>query len=520
MSHPDPDTLLRLTDEDLSPAESSVMEDHLRGCGDCRDRLQALREALDDYVRFHREILKPSLPPPPRQWAPIQFPKAKVVHFPSAGWLAAAAAIAALVLLVVRFARAPEVRAAEILRKATAAEQAMPPSRARIRIRSRSRALDRPARLHGNPAGAETRDAAALRAMFDAAGYGWDDPLSAATFSRWRDTLPEKRDRIDENAEVFLIETSTPAGPLSDATLTLRRRDLHAVACTLRLRSGGDVIEMTELSGVTEPIPAPPQARPAVAVEPSAPAKPATLGDELEVIAALHRIGADLGEPLEVERSGEGILVRVSGVDERRRDRIRVALSGIPTAQLQYEEVRRNAPRAALHPSAPDAQTERVNPLIADLQAHLGNEASAADLSDELIEATDQAEQRAFALRSLARRFPPEAVSTLSLSDAGILTGIVRDHVGALAAAIQEIRRLLAPILPDVAAPAGPFSAARWQTTAESLPAAVEALDRVVNNAGMVNNATGDPRDIERRVAEATAKLGQEAAALQSTVRP
>jgi hypothetical protein len=42
----------------------------------------------------------------------------------------------------------------------------------------------------------------------------------------------------------------------------------------------------------------------------------------------------------------------------------------------------------------------------------------------------------------------------------------------------------------------------------------------MVNNAGMVNNATGDPRDIERRVAEATAKLGQEAAALQSTVRP
>jgi hypothetical protein len=514
MSHPDPDAFLRLTDEDLSPPESSVIEDHLRGCADCRDRLQALREALDDYVRFHREILKPSLPPPPRQWAPIQFPKAKVVRFPSARWLAAAAAIAALVLLAVRFARAPEVRAAEILRKAIVAEQAMPQSRARIRIRSRSRALDRPARLDGNPAGAETPAAAALRAMFDAAGFGWQDPLSAATFSRWRDTLPEKQDRIDENAEVFLIQTSTPAGPLYEATLTLRRRDLHAVACTLRLRSGGDVIEMTELSGVAEPIPAPPQPRPAVAVAPPAPANPATVGDELQVIAALHRIGADLGEPVEVERAGESILVRVSGVDERRRDQIRAALSGIPTAQVQFEEVHKNPARSPLHPSVPDAQTERVNPLIADLQAHLGHEASAADLRDELIEATDQAEQRAFALRSLARRFPPDAVSTLSLSDAGILAGIVREHAGAFAAAIQDIRRLLAPILPDIAEPPGAPSAARWQTTAESLPAAVEALDR------MANNPTGDPGDIQRRVAEATAKLDQEAAALRSTVRP
>jgi anti-sigma factor RsiW len=184
MPHPDPEILLRFIDQDLSPSESSEVSAHLLGCGDCRDRVRALDETLDDYGRFHRDLLKPSLPPPPRAWSAVEFPRARPTRWRLTPWLAGAATVAALLLVVRRFEDAPEVRAAELLRKATVAEHAAQRTKARIRIRRGSRALDRTAVLILLPDDTETPDAAALHAAFDAAGYAWDDPLSADAFSR------------------------------------------------------------------------------------------------------------------------------------------------------------------------------------------------------------------------------------------------------------------------------------------------------------------------------------------------
>jgi hypothetical protein len=486
--HPDSETLLRLVDDDLSATESARISQHLVACADCRDRLQAAREALDDYARFHRDILKPSFSPP-GEWPRLQFPKTGRTSFRPAPWLVAAAVLAALFVLVRRFEQSPEVRAAELLRKAAVAEQAAPPFRGRIRIRTRSRTLDRDARLTAGQAGSESAGASALHELFDAAGYSWDNPLSVQAFSLWRASLQEKQDRIEDSGGVFLVRTFTRAGQLTEVALSLRRPDLHAFACTLRFRSSGEIVYLSELPAETL-LPHRNATTPEeLQSSPIAPAKAATAGDEVHVIAALHGIGADLGEPVEILRDGPAIVVRISGLDEHRRVQIRVALSGIPGVQLRFEDVPRDAGRAPVARPQTAVPTDRINPLVSDLAARLGSTTSISDVSDELIDATDRAAERAFSLRALARRFPLEVTSRLSRSDDQTLRGILGDHAAALVTAMQEIRRLVAPVLPNSpASPAAP-GPADWQALAEGLPAAVDHLDRTLNGATDANDA-------------------------------
>jgi hypothetical protein len=226
------------------------------------------------------------------------------------------------------------------------------------------------------------------------------------------------------------------------------------------------------------------------------------------VIAALHSIGADLGEPVEVERNGSVIAVRVSGLDEHRREEIRKALSG-SLVLLQFEAVTSKDLEAAPTPGKPAAAADRPNPLIADMVNRLGGNVSISDLRDELINAADRAAERAFALRALARRFPQNAASSLSGEESAMLGGILRDHAGGLTNAIQEIGRAIAPILPT-SPPLGPESGENWQTLAEGLPVGVDRLDRLLNGA----TDSSDAR--KAQIAQSMADLSRQVAVLNS----
>jgi hypothetical protein len=475
--HLDPEALLRLLDERFPDAAS---EAHLDCCAVCRDRLAAFSEAARDYDTFHRTVLKPTLPAPPKPWEPLVFPPIRTASRRPARWLLAAAAVAALAIAVRLLEHPAPVRAAMLLRKAAAAELAAPPSHRRIQIRTKAGVFDRDARVQRGP---ETASVTTLHAVFDAAGYPWDNPLSAEAFLHWRASLADPQDDVEETTGVYILRTVARQGPLSDAALSLRASDLHAFACTLRFRSGGEVIYMIETPAATPPAP-----KPAPAAVPGQnqhlvlrPTVAPTAGDELHVVAALHGIGADLGEPIEIERNSAIIVVRVSGLDENRRGQIRQALSGLIFVMLQFEAAGSNDAKPPASTKA-GATADRPNPLIGDLVNHLGGSVSASDLRDQLIDATDRAAQRAFALRTLARRFPSDVTPQLSPADTALLSRMLLDHTNALINAMREIRPAIAPILPNAASPGG-SGTTNWQTTAERLPAAVDRLDRSLNGA-------------------------------------
>jgi hypothetical protein len=468
--HADSDTLLRLIDEDLPPEESLAIANHLLGCGDCLDRLDTVHEALDDYARFHHEILKAALLGPPRGWKPLQFPQIHRRVWRPGLWMmaAAATAVAAIVLVVSRTGNPGEVRAAELLRKAAAAEKSAAPSKRHVRIRSHGRTVTWPPRPEDN---------AALQAVFESTGYPWRNPLSATAYQQWRDTLPRRRDEVDVKPTSLVLHTSTSTGVLSDAELTLRSADLHAIECRLHFRSSGDVIEMTEVQEQPEPSPTTlPRAEPPVIHPPVF----ATIADELHLVAVLHKIGADLGEPVEVERTSGRIQVRVSGLDQPRRDEIRAALAAIPIADLQFEDAATSAPAA--------------NPQV-------GN------MADALMEATERATGRAFALRSLARRFTLDIEAHLSDADAVTLKAMMHDHATGLAAVIHDIEHLLSLNLPESVNPPGP--PADWRSIAENAPALTEQLDHALNTSGAI-----DAR--KPQIARILAQLDRQASALRN----
>ena len=506
--HPGDEELVRFADDDLTPAEAAEIGGHISACGQCGERIESVREALDGYQLFHETVLKKALGPPPRPWSAWR--ERRVVRFPLKRMLAAAAMVTLAVGLARRLERAPAVKASELLRKAAEAEQSATEPRRRIRIHSRRLTLVRAARMALTSE--VSADAVQIRAIFEAAGYSWEDPLSVRAFSRWREGLAQKQDRVAITNGSYVVNTSTSEGVLAEASLTLRTRDLHAVAGTLQFRSA-NMVEMAEVDFEATAVPEAPKESP-VLPEPASspiPAAPRQVGpsDELHVLAALHRIGADLGEPVEVRREGSAVVVKGIGLAPARQEQVRAAVSGIPSVEVQFEGAhgRREHTAGEPRPVEPRPNPQGPNPLIAALQARQGE--NIAELSDRVLNADDRAIERAYALRGLARRFPIEVERQMNVADRRELAGIVSEHAGALARAVSELRRLLEPILPE-REPGDGNQQSDWRGGATAILATVESLDQMLD--GTVSADGGS-------VAEMLAQLDSQVAAMAAAAR-
>jgi len=428
-------------------------------------------------------------------------------------WLAVAAAIAAIFLFVRLFRQTPAVKAAELLRKASAAEKVAPARPRTIRIQSRKYKWDRPARLAPG-AEANSTDASAIRQLLESAGYSWENPLSAGAYARWHDSLAQKQDRVEGGAQGLVLHTVTTANAISDASLTLAG-DLHAMACTLRF-GAADVVEMAEIPEPAEPAviasPRPsatPQPVPASS-EPPMTARPVGPADELAVLAALHKIGADLGEPIDVRREGAEVLVNVTGVAPQRQAQVKNALAGLAAVRLQFGRFEHRESRDLVR--RPATQVDAANPLLEELQAASPATVTTAELSDQMTANTDKLIERAYALRGLARRFPAEVTAQMTAADTATLNSIVRDHFAVVASSAAAIHRLLAPIVPDATSTAQ--SPGLWQEITEALLADARSLDQALNDP----RGSDDIAQRKLRAAQSLADLDRRLARLRGLV--
>jgi hypothetical protein len=504
--HPDEATLLRFLDQDLSADEIRDIAEHLAGCGACRGELAAVRETLGEVGRFHETVIKAALPGPPRAWgrplwsalANPEPAERRLIGFPIKRALALAAAIVVAVVVVRWMERPIPVSAAELLGKAEVQERAAPNVSRRIRIRWKSHSWTRPGRLDASLL-PET-DAPLLRAMLGSAGFDWEDPLSAGAFSRWRKGLPEWHDDVRNEGGSYVVNTSTPAGALSEASLTLRAGDLHAVSATLKYRSL-EILEMMEVPvdanevAVGQPHPPVPEL---ILRTPEATVPTTGAAEEVQVIVALHRIGADLGEPVDVLRTPEGIQVSGSGLNAVRQEQIRAAVADIPGVRVAFEANSGHRLNGAELPPRTAAPADAANPLLDELRAAAAN--AAADPADALIDATDRAVQRSYALAALARRFPQLVESALATGDRAVVRHTALDHVEALSTAVSQMTTLLAALLPPSSGSA--VAAAHWQQTAEDILVAAQGVDQELNA-----SSHGDLDGRKARLATALTRL-------------
>ena len=515
--HPEEEQLLRYLDGELPVQASGEVRSHLEACWQCRAALEELQNVVSQCVHYRKNVLQRHLPTPPAPWVdiyrkfdeidtsvePVLFDRFwRLLKSPfdtaSKKWAVAAAALLVLLGIFYRYRQTPSVHASELLRQAVVAANAHPYQPRRIQIRTRDHRLIRPA-VSSQKTGLSVPDAAAsnsIEAMFERANYSWTDPLSAQSFQAWRDQLPDKRDQVSEENQAYRIETSTNASELRNATLTLRTADLRPVEERLEF-SNQEWVEITEVSGDTTPPvsstavenerPAAGNAKPPVPKASNAetvPAPSASATDQLQVVAALHDVGADLGDPVEVSRSGSDLVVSGVGIAPARQQEIKNAIGSKPHVVVRFSD----SPPARVpeQPIAPNDTTAAgdVRQLQTRLAEQLGGRSNLEQFAAQVLDSSELLMARAYALRRLAEQFPVAAEQELSATDKQLLQRLRAEHSAALRQQATGIDHDLQPILAtvngDPATPANGLPSQPWQAATEDLFQSARRLDKLL----------------------------------------
>jgi hypothetical protein len=444
-THLDERELLRLDDGELSAREAAEARAHLEACWQCRHTQEQVRATVGDYVRY-LDAVSASAPPPPRPWGTIearvrqtaQSERVVSPRYPRPAWYGAVAAALVLALLFLWPRRA--LTAAEILHQAAIRANAAEAPKA-LRIRTRTAQFTRTVR--------NASDNVPLKQRFDAARYNWYDPLSARSFSEWRETLSDPKDRVistrdEDGVPVYRIATASQTSTLKEATITLREADLRPLSTVLEFSDN----ERVEISEAADPEPAPAVPVQRRAEQPPVPPMPAA--SELQVWAALRSIGADLGDPIEVRESGGGaVTISGTGIDSQRQQEIRNTVANLPGIRVQFDA----ADRVHL-PTRADAVHVEMDSGTTDKHV------------DRLLDLSDGLLARAHALHRLAERYPVARESQLSERDLTLLHSLRSDHLDAVR---DHIRRLRAELRVAAAPAANHPAAASWQNSAERL---------------------------------------------------
>ena len=538
--HPEGGMLLRYLDGELPGRKARQIERHLEACWQCRTEIEALQATVADCMRYRKNVLRPLLPEPPNAWRDLSRGFAEIDAQQAAprfapGWLkwgmAAAAAMVAVSAVVYQLGFTPSVRAASLLHKAVAAAERQPAAPHEIRIRTMGQTLLRTVdRRHGEPA-----LPVALAARFEAAHYDVSNPLSPRSFATWREGLSGRHDEVTTVADpespsqnCYRIETVADAGDIASATLMLRSSDFAPVESMFQFRDR-DWVEFSDITGSPvrsndSPVAVNPETplRPAVPSRSAAaaPRPAASVTDELQVLSALHQIGADLGDQLEIKIAGDRVAVNGVAIPPARQRQIQNALAGLPRVALQFSDP---STEAALHepqePLPPAAAVPRAVPPDAGIQLRLeqqlGGQSELERFSSRILDLNDSAMSRVYALRSLALRFPAAGESALTAADRATLHQITRQHLAALASQVNTMQHALDPVLQAVGASTAAQPAAAptddWQSSAEEVFRTSRRVEVLLSDLlGVASTATPSaslPSDLFNALAELQASI-------------
>jgi hypothetical protein len=232
---------------------------------------------------------------------------------------------------------------------------------------------------------------------------------------------------------------------------------------------------------------------------------------EMEARYALHRVSADLGEPIEVVQvtDGAGSYVEVRGLaDTRQRaQELRAALTelgnvriNIRTSEEVLQEKTRDFPTSGIATTSGDTRILLANrhPLIqdrlerffsADRPSGIPTAQRIAEFSTQVISSSQRALSVAWALRHLAERYGKVTRGDLLPRSRWLLEAMVRDNVNSLQTETRSIQALLKPFIwpPQEQSDAEPNSSAAlnavgadWMSVGLSLFSATSAIDESV----------------------------------------
>jgi len=198
------------------------------------------------------------------------------------------------------------------------------------------------------------------------------------------------------------------------------------------------------------PAPPPPGTATSPAVRPPGSVRNSAQADgqslEVAALAALHRLGADLGDPIRVSEGGHEVTVFCGDVGPDRELEIRTALATIPGITFRMEAVEPVRSSAGVV-----ALTPLHNALATRLESAWGGTLAFQAAANSVVDEDEQLMAVAHALHNLDLRFPAEREAALNAHDRELLRGIradleasFRGHARKLLALIVPARRALA----------------------------------------------------------------------------
>ena len=238
------------------------------------------------------------------------------------------------------------------------------------------------------------------------AGVDPGAPLSAGLYQDWHDRQRVRADRVSKAGQRFLkLTTTTPSGPVAEASLVVRASDFHPVERTIEMREPAGKIEIAELNyqmlpwdketeALFEPEEVGAGERPLRPTHTTPlPHLPPVLGeaqlDEAELSArlVLNRLHADNGERVNLVRGASGIrIIGVVETEERKRElesQLR-RLSNVHPSLLTYREMEQQLAPAAAGSVTLAPVTSQPTPLQGYLEARRWSQQRIGEFSFEL----------------------------------------------------------------------------------------------------------------------------------------
>jgi hypothetical protein len=545
--HPAAESLLLAIEGELQENEALSVADHLTACWKCRTESEEMRKGIFAFMEYRNTALT-EMPPPPAGWRRFESrlneatksvqSSRPALHFlrMDSAWanlqrilrplrgdgsvpaLVATAFVIIALALIPLTSRKNGPSAQDILSRALASRNAVV---ARVRnagirqevqiqsghlvaVRVLHYRADQVASVQTTSGSVRTQNLLSLEALkktFAVHRIPWDTPLDVLSLSDRNGGFAgaaghPAQVRTDASGFVTLILQSPREPELMEHSVTLRTADWHPVEQRWRFADGTGV-EVKELSFEIRDEPSLYTAQnTGVSRTTARPTESSLLRSEVMARAAMHGIGADLGDPIDFYRTKSGS-IRVQGIatSEQRREELMTALKGLPYVQVRLEMLSSGRPRRATQQlgvasGVPGGSVPALEELLAK---NVSDQEERRELVNHVLRASQESLLRAWALRKLAERYSPPELKRLDNASVGTIRSLLSDHLADLRRQLsleQEAVSRFANEVPEKQRIVKHSQLTAWQDSVLELFADVSKLDSSWTAALVGSNGT------------------------------
>jgi hypothetical protein len=170
--------------------------------------------------------------------------------------------------------------------------------------------------------------------------------------------------------------------------------------------------------------------------------EPSGVHEELAVVAELHHLKADLGEPIDLDHTENGrLVVNASGLGTDRAEVVRKALARFPELAVHFSEPKA-LPRA-VSPAIPT--TRRPVAFEAELIRYAGGRESLQQIANSALDASDQITMYVHAIAKLDDRFAVSR-SSMDAGDLALLSQIRVEYRNGASGSLKLLQSMMEPL--------------------------------------------------------------------------